>query len=137
NLPERQGDGAVIDVRARLVMVSPVVWRADVLHPLRRVPEAFDAFIRSASLEHENGCVGAVLEAPRNHATRRARAPHHVVVTSGKYLAALNLMMKLDHGVSLLERGSEDAIQRRSQLTVLRSRQLFRFEYLIPCTDRL
>src|SRR5262247_3229017 len=60
HLPERQRDGAVIDVRARLIMVSPVVWRADVLHPLRRVPEAFDTFLRSAGFEHKNGCVGAV-----------------------------------------------------------------------------
>src|SRR5262245_4010445 len=103
HLPERQGDGAVIDVRARRVMVSPVVWRADVLHPLRRIPEAFDTFIRSAGFEHENGSVGAVQQAPRDHATRRAGADDHVVVTSVKYLAALNLTMNLNHGVSLLE----------------------------------
>src|SRR5262249_17195573 len=31
-LSQRQGDGAASDVRARLVMVGPVVSRADVLH---------------------------------------------------------------------------------------------------------
>src|SRR5262249_59579383 len=39
DLSERQGDGPVSDVRARLVTVGPVVGRAKVLHPLRRVGE--------------------------------------------------------------------------------------------------
>src|SRR5215475_6480001 len=80
-----------------------VAFRADVLHPLRRVPEAFDTFIRSASFEHENGSVGAVQQAPRDNATRRTGADDHVVVTSVKYLAALNLTMNLNHGASLLK----------------------------------
>src|SRR5262244_833648 len=60
HLSERQRDGAVIDVRTGLVTVSPVVWRANVFHPLRRGPEAIDSFIRSADLEHEHGRVGVV-----------------------------------------------------------------------------
>src|SRR5262249_57172950 len=40
HLSERQGDGAVSDVQARLVTVGPVPGRAKVLHPLRRGPEA-------------------------------------------------------------------------------------------------
>src|SRR4029077_16243538 len=37
HLPKREGDGATSDVRARRVAVGPVVARADVLHPARRV----------------------------------------------------------------------------------------------------
>src|SRR5499426_4694739 len=48
HLAERQGDGAASDVRARLVMVGPVVARAEVLHPLRRVREAAGVFAGSA-----------------------------------------------------------------------------------------
>jgi hypothetical protein len=51
HLPERYGDGAVSDVRARLVTIGPVVCRADVLDPLRRVREAGDPFARSVHLE--------------------------------------------------------------------------------------
>src|SRR5499426_2183802 len=51
HLSERQGDGAVSDVRARLVMDGPVVGRAEILHPLRRVREAGDAVAGSARLE--------------------------------------------------------------------------------------
>src|SRR5262249_47098006 len=40
HLAQRQGDGAASDVRARLVAVSPVVGRAQVLHPLRRGRQA-------------------------------------------------------------------------------------------------
>src|SRR5262249_57114403 len=47
---QRQGDGAVSDVRARLGTVGPILARADVLHPLRRVPQAGTRFTRSAPL---------------------------------------------------------------------------------------
>jgi hypothetical protein len=49
HLTQRQGNAAMIDVRARFITVAPVVSRADVLHPLRRVPEAFDTFVRSVT----------------------------------------------------------------------------------------
>src|SRR5262249_21258321 len=91
-------------VRARLVMVSPVVWRADVLHPLRRVPEAIDTFIRSAGFEHENGSVRAVQQAPRDHATRPAGADQHRSRTSLQCPSPLDLTMNLNHGVSLLDK---------------------------------
>ena len=40
HLAQRQGMERSVDVRARRVAVGPVVSRADVLHPLRRVREA-------------------------------------------------------------------------------------------------
>src|SRR5262245_34250179 len=49
-LPERQGEGAAGDVRARLVTVSPVVGRTDVLDPLWWVRDTFGTFARSARL---------------------------------------------------------------------------------------
>src|SRR5262249_51349542 len=58
------------DVRARFVMIGPVVSRAEVLHPLRRVREA-GALAWSARFEQEDGGIGAVHQAPRDHATRR------------------------------------------------------------------
>ncbi len=100
HLAQRQGDGAASDVGARLVTVGPVVGRADVLHPLRRVPEA-GAFSRSARLEQENGGVGAVHQAARDHATRRPGADDHIVVTVGERRAAPGLMMMLHHSRSL------------------------------------
>src|SRR5262245_60548635 len=51
-LAQCQGDGAASDVRARLVTIGPVVSRAEVLHPLRRVREA-GALARSARFEQE------------------------------------------------------------------------------------
>src|SRR5262249_34348305 len=53
-LAQRQGDGTAGDVWARLVMVGPVVSRAEVLHPLRRVRETLDIFNRPAGFEQED-----------------------------------------------------------------------------------
>jgi hypothetical protein len=106
HLAERQGDGATIDVRARFVAVGPVVSRADVLDPLRWIRDAVDAFVRCACLEQEDGGVGAVQQATRDHATRRPRADDHVVVTSGEHLAAPGLTRKLNHSRSLSGRPS-------------------------------
>src|SRR5262249_59442682 len=79
HLPERQGDGAVSHVRARLVAVGPVVARAKILNPLRRVREAWDALPRSARLAAEKGNVGAGFEAGRGAATPRAPARGHAI----------------------------------------------------------
>src|SRR5262249_9972338 len=100
HLAQRQGDGAVSDVRARLITVGPVVAGTDVLHPLRWVREA-GAFARSAGLEQENGGVGAVHQAACDHATRRPGAHDDIVVTSGERLVALSHTMMLNHSRSL------------------------------------
>jgi hypothetical protein len=92
----------MIDERTRFITVGPVVPRADVLDPLRRVRETFDIFNRPAGFEQEDGGVGAVHQAPRDHATRRPCADDHVVVTSGERLAALSHTMMLDHSRSPL-----------------------------------
>ena len=68
-------------------MVGPVVGRAEILHPLRRVQEAGNAVAGAARLEEENGGVGAVEEAARDHATRRPGADDHVVVAFGEHTA--------------------------------------------------
>jgi hypothetical protein len=47
----------------------------------------------AARLEEENGGVGAVNEATRDHATRRPRADDHVVITASGRLAAPGLMV--------------------------------------------
>src|SRR6516225_1252949 len=107
-LAQRQGDGAAGDVRARLVMVGPVVSRAEVLDPLRRVRETLDIFNRPAGFEQEDGGVGPVQQTTRDHAARGACADDHVVVTSGEHLAALNLAMKLNHGQCLLNESAWD-----------------------------
>src|SRR5215470_1623406 len=73
--------------------------RAEVLDPLRRVREA-GALAWSARFEQENGGVGAVHQAPRDHAARRPGADDHVVVTSGQRLAALSHTMMLNHSRS-------------------------------------
>src|SRR5262252_5268388 len=92
----------MIDERTRFITVGPVVPRADVLDPLRRVRETLDIFNRPAGFEQEDGRVGTVQQTPRDHTARGACADDHEVVTSGEYPAALNLAMKLNHGQCLL-----------------------------------
>ena len=74
----------MIDERTRFITVGPVVPRADVLDPLRRVRETFDIFNRPAGLEQEDGGVGAVHQAAHHDAARRPCANDHVVVTAGE-----------------------------------------------------
>src|SRR5262249_47900628 len=103
HLAQRQGDGAMIDVRAWFVTAGPVVGRADVLHPARRVGDAFDPFFRAAGLQQQDRGVGPVHQAPRDHAPARPGADNHVVETSVERLVARFLTRNLNHGRSLLE----------------------------------
>jgi hypothetical protein len=70
HLAERKRDGAASDVRARRVAVGPVVPRAEVFHPLRRVREAATAFARPAGLKQQDGGVRAVQQATGDAAAR-------------------------------------------------------------------
>src|SRR5262245_23969425 len=96
HLAERQRERAMIDERTRFITVRPVVPRADVLDPLRRVRETLDIFNRPAGFEQEDGGVGTVQQATRDHAARGACADDHVVVISGERLTGLSLAMKFD-----------------------------------------
>src|SRR5262249_28097440 len=80
---------------------GPVVGRAEVFNPLRRVRETGGVFTWSAGLEQENGGVGAFHQAARHHAPRRPRTDDHIVIAAGPRRAAPDLMMMLYHCRSL------------------------------------
>src|SRR5262249_14318233 len=115
HLAEPQLDGAAEDVRARLVTISPVVARAEVFHPLRRVPEAGVPSPPTPS-PHPKDTGPALPPKARAPATRRrgARTDKDVVVTSGEQADVANApalgRFLLGHGFSLSPGESSGAI---------------------------